>query len=135
MNATDELPGVSEDDMSRQQANESTEPLVGRLGAAVLAHSKGSAYKPPCGEIALRLRVGRMGSVSVDGPGHYNLDRNEDPWGKAAIAACTVAHQRTASLDTERGTDDGSGMHKGRRQTAGRWDWASPGRSRPIDRP
>ena len=35
MNATDELPGVSEGDMSRQQANESTEPLVGRLGAAV----------------------------------------------------------------------------------------------------
>ena len=35
MNATDEHPGVPEGDILRQQANESTEPLVGRLGAAV----------------------------------------------------------------------------------------------------
>ena len=63
MDATDELPGVSEGDMSRQQANESTEPLVGRLGAGSQAHSVGSAYKPLCGEVALCLRVGRMGSI------------------------------------------------------------------------
>ncbi len=48
--------------MSRQQANESTEPLVGRLGAGSCAHSEGSAYKPLCGEVALCRRVGRMGS-------------------------------------------------------------------------
>jgi hypothetical protein len=68
-----------------------------------VAHSEGSAYKPLCGEIALGQRVGRMGSVSVDGPGHYNLDRSEDPWGKAATAACTVVDQRTAHPDFEPG--------------------------------
>jgi hypothetical protein len=41
--------------MSRRDANESTEPLVGRLGAAVWAHSEGSAYKPQCGEVVLCL--------------------------------------------------------------------------------
>jgi len=30
--------------------------------AKALPHSEGSAYKPPCGEVALCLRVGRMGS-------------------------------------------------------------------------
>jgi hypothetical protein len=29
--------------------------------ASALPHSEGIAYKPPCGEIAMCLRVGRMG--------------------------------------------------------------------------
>jgi hypothetical protein len=62
MDATDEPPGVPEGDKSRQQANKSTELLVGRQGAAVWAHSEGSAYKPLRGEVTLCLRVGRMGS-------------------------------------------------------------------------
>ena len=40
MNETDELSGVPEDDMPRQQANESTEPLAGRLGVAVWRTAK-----------------------------------------------------------------------------------------------
>ena len=75
----------------------------GRLGAAVLAHSEGSAYKPLCGEIALRLRVGRMGSVSVDGPGHYNLDRSEDlarcPGDSAADPALGAMECRLARVE------------------------------------
>ena len=63
MVATDGLSGVSEDDMSRQYANESTEPLGGRLGASDRVHSEDIAYKPLCGEIAVCLRVGRMGSI------------------------------------------------------------------------
>ena len=31
--------------------------------ASALPHSEGIAYKPPCGEIAMCLRVGRMGSI------------------------------------------------------------------------
>jgi hypothetical protein len=31
--------------------------------AEALPHSEGSAYKPPCGEIALCRQVGRMGPV------------------------------------------------------------------------
>jgi hypothetical protein len=31
--------------------------------ASALPHSEGIAYKPPCGEIAMCPRVGRMGSI------------------------------------------------------------------------
>jgi len=31
--------------------------------ALALPHSEGIAYKPPCGEIAMCLRVGRMGPI------------------------------------------------------------------------
>ena len=31
--------------------------------ASALPHSEGIAYKPPCGEVAMCLRVGRMGPV------------------------------------------------------------------------
>jgi hypothetical protein len=33
------------------------------------------------GEIAMCLRVGRMGPTSVDGPGQNNPDWSEGPWG------------------------------------------------------
>lgn len=63
MRATDELPGVPEGDRSRKQANESTEPLAGRLGTRGRVHSEGMAYKPHCGEVAMCWQVGRMGST------------------------------------------------------------------------
>ena len=46
MQAADELPGIPEDNMSTQNANESTEPLVGRLGigAHALMHSEDISY-------------------------------------------------------------------------------------------
>ena len=62
-----------------------------------------------------------MGSISEDGPGQHNPDRSEDPWGTAVSAALTVVHQRTASLDSDRGYDvTGSEVHEGRMQTARR---------------
>jgi hypothetical protein len=63
--AADELPGIPEDNRSTQNANESTEPLVGSLGigAHALMHSEAISYKPPSGEVELCLRVGRMGSI------------------------------------------------------------------------
>ena len=49
-----EFPGVGEDGMpGRNDRNHS------RVASALL-HSEGIAYKPPCGEIAMCLRVGRM---------------------------------------------------------------------------
>jgi hypothetical protein len=83
MDAADEFPGVSEGDMSRQQANKSTEPLVGRLGAegwrtARAARISRSAVKSCCA-----WEWDGWGRISVDGTGHYNPDRSEDPWGKA----------------------------------------------------
>lgn len=50
-----------EDDVSRKNASESTDPLAGRLGAAVWEHSEGIAYKPLCGEVAMCWRVGGWG--------------------------------------------------------------------------
>jgi hypothetical protein len=81
------FPVVPEDDMSRKYANESTDPLMGRLGAerrrtAKAARISRSAVKSSCaGE------WGAWDQLSDDGPGQHNPDRSEGPWGKAALAA------------------------------------------------
>jgi len=72
VSATGKFPVVEEDDMWRKTINESSEPLVGCLGRKPFRHSEGIAYKPHCGEVGMRRRVGRMGSVKRRGPGHYN---------------------------------------------------------------
>src|SRR5216683_1088451 len=46
---------------------------------------------------------GAWGQISEDGPGQHNPDRSEDPWGRAAEAARTEVHKRTAFPGTERG--------------------------------
>jgi hypothetical protein len=53
--------------------------------ASALPHSEGIAYKPLCGEIAMRLRVGRMRPISDDGLGQYNPDLSEGLWGGRVI--------------------------------------------------
>ena len=60
-----DFPGSQRATCRQRTANESTEPLVGRLGVGALApmHSEGISYKPLRGEIELCLRVGRMGSI------------------------------------------------------------------------
>src|SRR5262252_5914507 len=51
------------------------------------------------------------------------MDRDNTTWtvartpGVMRETVCTVVHRRTASLDSERGIDDGSEVHEGRRQT------------------
>ena len=50
-------PGSERTACQEGMSSESSEPLAGRLGAP---HSEGIAYKPPRGEIAMCLRVGRM---------------------------------------------------------------------------
>ncbi len=57
-----ELPVVPEDDMPIKNANESTDPLVGRLGAAVGRTAKASRISR-FGEVGMCLQVGRMGPV------------------------------------------------------------------------
>jgi hypothetical protein len=103
MNATDELPGVSEDDMPRQQTNESTEPLAGRLGAVVWRTARAVRISRYAVKSRCACEWGAWGRVSVDGLGHYNPDRSEDPWGRAATAARTVVHRRTAYPGSEPG--------------------------------
>ena len=54
------------------------------------------------------------------------MDQDNTTWtvartpGVMRETVCTVVHQRTASLDSERGIDDGSEVHEGRRQTVRR---------------
>ena len=55
------LPGVVEDGMPG--ANEQRKPGTARGSPPALPHGKGIAYKPPCGEIAMCPRVGRMGPI------------------------------------------------------------------------
>ena len=55
-----ELPGVIESGSQEGMvAKARNHPRV----ASALPHSEGIAYKPPCGEIAMCSRVGRMGSI------------------------------------------------------------------------
>jgi hypothetical protein len=84
--AADELPGVPEGDMSikngqRKLGTTHWSPRSPRDTARAARISR-SAVKSRCaGE------WGAWGRVSEDGPGHYNPDRSEGPWGKAARAA------------------------------------------------
>ena len=87
MKATDELPGVPEGDMSRQQVNESTEPLAGRLGTERACTAKAARINRCAAKSSCACEWGAWDQLSDDGPGHYNPDRNEGPWGKAALAA------------------------------------------------
>ena len=54
------------------------------------------------------------------------MDQDNTTWtvartpGVMRETVCTVVHQRTASLDSERGIDEGSEVHEGRRQTVRR---------------
>src|SRR5262249_32594882 len=55
-----ELPGVIESGAKKEwPAKARNHPRV----ASALPHSEGIAYKPPCGEIVMCSRVGRMGSI------------------------------------------------------------------------
>ena len=80
-------------------------------------------------------RVGRMGSISDDGPGQHNPDRNEDPWGKAAMPLerwCTSAPRLSAQIgDT---TLLAARCTKGGWQTARREEFAVCGKA-PSDIP
>ena len=60
---------------------------------------------------------GAWGQISEDGPGHYNPDRSEDPWGRAAEAARAEVHKRTTFPGTVRGCNVISDGHEGRWQT------------------
>ena len=56
-----ELPGVVEGGMSER--NVQRKPGTARGSPRRSRSSEGIAYKPPCGEIAMCPRVGRMGPI------------------------------------------------------------------------
>ena len=115
-------PGSERSAREEGMCSESSEPLAGRLGAP--PHSGGITYKPPCGEIAMCLRVGRMGRLSDDGPGQNNSDPSEGPWGRWSIpphGGALSSPRPGAVRDNRRGHE----MREGRMQTG--WRTANAG--------
>jgi hypothetical protein len=50
--------------------------------AEALLHSEAPSYKPSTAKSKGACEWGRWGRLSEDGPGHYNPDRSEGPWGR-----------------------------------------------------
>ncbi len=62
--------------------------------ARALLPSKGVTYKPATVKSRRAREWGGWGRLSDDGPGHYNPDRSEGPWGRAtAVARAAVIHR------------------------------------------
>ena len=72
-----ELPGVREDGMSGR--NGQRKPGTTRGSPRRSRTAKASRISRIVGEIAMCLRVGRMGPISGEGPGQNNPDRSEGP--------------------------------------------------------
>ena len=78
--AADELSGVPEGDMSTKNAQRkhgTTRGSPRRSRTAKTSRISRCAAKSRCA-----CKWGRWGRLSDDGPGHYNPDRSEDPWGR-----------------------------------------------------
>ena len=88
--------GHMRNDMLRKIINESSEPVVGRLGIENM-HSEGISYKPQAAKSRCARNWGGWGQLSVEGPGQNNPDRSEDPWGRATIVARMAVLKRTTA--------------------------------------
>src|SRR5580692_4706971 len=109
--------------------SESSEPLARRLGAPAQRRHR---VKSRCAR-----EWGGWGRLSDDGPGHYNPDPSEGPWGRWSIPPHDGALS-SPRPDTERDYRSGHEVHEGRKQTGRRSAYAgsrlklsdAPGRSR-----
>src|SRR6516165_10164046 len=86
--------------MSRKDANESTEPLAGRLGAAVWRTARAARISRHAAKSCCACEWGGWGQLSDDGPGQHNPDRSEGPWGRAAwLLARRCTMETSASFE------------------------------------
>ena len=99
--AAEKFPVVSEGDMLRKTINESSEPVVGRLGMSICT-ARASGISRETVKSGCAHEWGGWGRVSEDGPGQQNPDRSEGPWGRAGNRSHGGAHKRIAP-DTELG--------------------------------
>jgi hypothetical protein len=109
-----ELPGVREGGMSGR--NEQRKPGTTRGSPRRSRTAKASrisrhAVKSRCAD-----EWDGWGRLSDDGPGHYNLDLSEDPWGGGVITLQGGAQSSTRP-DTVRDNRCDCEVHKGRMQT------------------
>ena len=133
--AADELPGVAggrhvERECQRKHGSTRGSPRRRVRRTAKASRISRSAVKSRCA-----WEWGAWDQLSDDGPGQHNPDRSEGPWGRAAVAARTEVHQRTASLDTERDRTLAARCTKGGRKPNDGKNSSRPGRRRLIDRP
>ena len=78
------LSGGVEGDMLRRNDRESSEPLADGLARPARAGTaRASHITRTTGKLGRVCKWGGWGRLSVDGPGHYNPDRSEGPWGRA----------------------------------------------------
>src|SRR5438128_10912614 len=78
--------------------------------------AKASRISRTVGEIAMCLRVGRMGPISGEGPGQNNPGRSEGPWGGVPPHS-KAAHHRVVGPTQSGNTDSDHEVREGRRQT------------------
>ena len=113
--AADGLPGVVEGGMpgrNGRRKHGTTRGSPRRARTAKASRISRTAVKSRCaGE------WGGWGRVSEDGPGQYNPDRSEGPWGRATVVARMAVLHRAGASDTVRRSYVCCGEHEGRMQT------------------
>ena len=100
--AAEKFPVVTEDDMLRKSINESSEPVVGRLGIYEYAQRRHLGISRETVKSGCAREWGGWGRLSDDGPGQHNPDRSEGPWGRAARPARTEVFISASSLTQSR---------------------------------
>jgi len=78
--------------------------------------AKASRISRKVGEITMCQRVGRMGLLSVDGPGQKNPDRSESPWGGVGPHS-KAAHRGVVGPAQNGTTESDYEVREGQKQT------------------
>ena len=135
-----ELPGVREDGMPGR--NVQRKPGTARGSPRRSRTAKASRISRCAAKSRCACERGGWGRLSDDGPGHYNPDPSEGPWG-GGYPSSTAVHDRAHRPDSERCHRCGHEVHEGRTQTGRRAAHAGsrlklsdvPGRPRPKGQP
>jgi hypothetical protein len=114
---TIELPGVREGGMSGR--NERRKPGTTRGSPRRSRTAKASRISRRAVKSRCACEWDGWGRLSDDGPGHYNPDLSEDPWGGGLITLHGGARS-SARPDTVRDNRCGCEVHEGRMQTGRR---------------
>ena len=118
----DDMPGRN---VPRKLGTTQVSPRRSRTAkASRITGSAGKSQRAP--------EWGGWGRVSEDGPGHYNPDRSEGPWGRAAYAARMAVSNRVTCPDSERGPRLDHGGHERRLQTVRRDGYAGSRLNRTV---
>ena len=118
---TIELPEVIEDGMSGR--NEQRKPGTARGSPRRSRTAKASRISRHAAKSQCAYEWDGWGRLSDDGPGHYNPDPSEDPWGGGVITLHGGA-QSSPRPDTVRGNRFDYEAHEGRMQTGRRTAYA-----------